>query len=148
MSYYKNNCCLHINKQQLFFILNYFSVGRGKSLFFCVCNPLVSCCKRCFAIECVKPLIYASTWPCVHHNSSRCFRNIIVCSIYCLSVNVPCDMVRLPVKTVCMEAFGSVKSEVIHKFVITYTVCIVVELYLCSVFTENFDIDFIPRIIL
>ena len=96
----------------------------------------------------VEPAVNAASRPCVHHYLACGCGDIAVCSVNRLAVNVPCDVVGLPVEAVGMITLGSIEAEIVHELVVALSLCIVVELYLSGILTEDFDIYLVPRIVI
>ena len=85
--------------------------------------------------------------PGVHHDLARGVRHIATEGVSFLAVNIPGDVIRLPVKAIGVVALGSIEAQVIHELVTALAVLVVVELHLGGILTEHLDIDLVPRIV-
>ena len=119
----------------------------GRSGILSVGYPLILCSQRCFAIERLEPVVNTDSRPYIHHDFARCRWNVRGCLVNSLSVYIPSNGIFLPVKTIGVIALGSIKAQIVHVFVVTCAVGVVVELYLCGVLAENFHVNFIPRVV-
>ena len=70
-----------------------------------------------------------------------------ICKKYFFSIHIPGDRIRLPIKTIGVEAFGCIKSQIIHVLVIPDTIGVIIELHFCCILSQDFNVNFIPGIV-
>ena len=132
-------------------ICSRFISGRGIRSAACfsltISHPLILCSQRCCAVKRLEPVVNTNARPYIHHDFARCGWNVGSCLVNCLSVYIPSNGIFLPVEAIGVIALGSIKAQIVHVFVVAYTVGVVVELYLCGVLAENFHVNFIPRVV-
>ena len=122
-------------------------IGSAAGFSLTISHPLILCSQRCCAVKWLEPVVNTNARPYIHHDFARCGWNVGSCLVNCLSVYIPSNGIFLPVEAIGVIALGSIKAQIVHVFVVAYTVGVVVELYLCGVLAENFHVNFIPRVV-
>ena len=110
--------------------------------------PLIFRRQRNCAVKGFQPAVNANAVPRIHHYFTRRNRQIFSSLVCFLSVNIPSYAVLFPLKCVSVKILRSVKTKIIHIFVLANTIGVVIELHLCCVLAKDFNIYFVPRIIL
>lgn len=89
--------------------------------------------------------MYARSAPDIHHNFAVSGGDIAFGGVSLFAVNEPYDFILVPLKGIIVKILGSVKAEVVKKFVISPAVGEIIELYLCCVLSEYLNIYIIYK---
>jgi len=110
----------------------------------CILHPVIFGIQRISSIVRSKPVIHASSVPQVHHNFTRCLRNVRCGRMFQNTVDIPLDITGLPIESIRMKALGRIKAQIDDFFMTADAVRVIIELHFRRVFSQKFNINLKP----